>query len=230
MDPHKRFQQARNSQPKRISVQEIADRLGTTHHAIRHMERGYSEALLKKAITTFAPEWNLPESWFYESTPAIIQEAKASYNPQSTDIPIYTGIVTAEQCSWVLSSAPTKRPVRSGFLSGPADQYLQVIVGGNAYAPRIRHGSIILLRRSSIVPESALVLAQPKGSQNATLGVFRLDKSETFHPFRTFTLEDTIIGQVEMIHSSTTAGPNYEFNEGNAILITKDRELYQSIN
>lgn len=235
MTPHERFKQARNSQPKRITAQQIAERLGVTHNAVRQMELGMSQKLLKRAIQEFAPEWHLTTDWFYTPTSAVnlpptTQESRTNYNiKESIDLPLYVGALHGDpsQCQWILTDTPSTRPIRAAFLSGPAEEYFLLIVAGDNMAPRIRHGALLLARKISIAPPGAIVLAQPSDLPRSIIGVFTLSISATSE-LPSITLQDKVLAQIEMIHQPTISGPNIEFNDGNALLETKNHMLFQS--
>lgn len=236
-----RFKQARNSQPQRVTLQQIADRLGVSTSTVRFFEAGRNDELLAKAIKIFAPEWNLPIAWFYEPSAAVappsalpsVHEKRMPYNfGDMIDLPIFAGSLLGSPalCKWDLSDASYSRPIRAGFLSAPPDEYFQLVVAGDAYAPRIQHGGILLVRRQPIVPVGTLTLAQKADSPKALIGIFDSVNDPDYRPFPLITMEDTVIGQIELIHHPTIAGPNLEFDSGRPLLIRKSRAMFQSQN
>lgn len=215
-------------------MREIAERLNTTVNAVRFMELGQSETLLRRAIEVFGPEWKLPESWFYEAdSPAIgpvAKEGRVPYNfGEMIDLPIYVGALYGEekQCQWIMSTPPSTRPIRSGFLSADPSEYFQLVVAGDQYSPRIKHGAIVLIRKIAIAAAGTLVLAQPKDLGRAIIGVFDPTGWEYTDTFPAIKMHDQVIGQLELIHHPTIAGPNLEFDGGTPLMETKGAVFYQ---
>jgi len=179
MKPGDKFKLARKA--KGVSRKEVMEEHSLSYDQINRAENNLNDALLRRLIEFYGPQWVVPEAWFLDgktsevpdSTPQevlyplpSVSEKPFRYQPgDKALLPLWRSVFAAEDGDcWYSEDGQEVGEIPALFLDADPGQFFLAQIEGRSLEDLAFTGDRLLVRRTASPPVHSLILAlSPEG-------------------------------------------------------------------